>query len=89
MPITLSSDFGVSLELHSGAVVDFWIVMEFEATSWELRYSVMRSDPDEDGNHVEVEFPSQTITSVKDMPSILIAAIKALELASRDDSLYR
>jgi hypothetical protein len=84
-----SSDFGLSAELHNGAVVDFWIELASESTGWELEYYVARHDPDEDGSHREVEFPAKTINSVLEMPSILTAAIEALENASAIESLFR
>jgi hypothetical protein len=86
---TPSPDFGLSVDLHNGAVIDFWIELRSEDTSWQLEYSVQRHDPDEDGSHTEVEFPRQSIHSVLDMPATLIAAIKALESASANDALYR
>src|SRR4051794_31751227 len=76
---TLSPDFGLSADLHNGAVVDFWLQLTSEGTLWELQYYVARHDPDEDGSHREVEFPSKPIHSVLEMPSVLITAIEALK----------
>ena len=84
-----SPDFGLSADLRNGAVVDFWLELISEDTGWELTYYVARHDPHEDGSHTEVKFPSESILSVLDMPSALIAAIKALERASANDALYR
>jgi hypothetical protein len=89
MELAPSTDFGLSAELRNGAVVDFWIELSCEDDRWELKYSVLRHDPDEDGCHPEVEFPPQSIRSISEMPSRLIAAIKALERASENDALYR
>ncbi len=84
-----SPDFGLSAELHNGAIVDFWLELTSEGTSWELEYYVARHDPDEDGSHREVEFPSRTITSVLEMPFVLTAAIQELEKAIAIPSLFR
>ena len=86
---TPSPDFGLSADLHNGAVVDFWLELTFDSTSWQLAYSVQRHDPDEDGSHTEKSFPVQAIDSALEMPSILIAAIKELARASTDGHLYR
>ena len=89
LEVTLSTDFGLSAVLRNGAVVDFWMELEWEKAFWQLVYSIQRHDPDEDGCHTEVAFPSRSINSVLEMPSILIAAIRELEEASVNDSLYR
>lgn len=89
LEVALSTNFGLSADLHNGAVIDFWVELRSEDTSWQLEYSVRRHDPDEDGSHTEVEFPPQSIHSALDMPSTLIAAIRALESASANDALYR
>jgi hypothetical protein len=86
---TPSPDFGLSADLHNGAVVDFWLELTIEGTCWQLEYSVQRHDPDEDGSHAEKTFPAQSILSAQELPAALINAIRDLERASADDTLYR
>lgn len=85
----LSSDFGVSAELHNGAVIDFWIELSFEKTSWQVSYSVLRHDPDEDGSHSERKFPVEMVHSAPDLPKNLLVAIERLRQASETDDLFR
>jgi hypothetical protein len=87
--VCLSQDFGVSAALHNGAVVDFWITLSNQDTSWLMEYSVRRHDPDEDGCHTEKAFSSQTIESVGDMQRMLLAAIEEMRQASVNEALYR
>lgn len=86
---TLPSEFGVSADLHNGAVIDFWLELTFESNCWQLEYMVLRHDPDEDGAHTEKLFPAQTIHSAQELPASLINAIRELERASADSTLYR
>jgi hypothetical protein len=86
---TPSPDFGLSADLHNGAVIDFWLELTLERTCWQLECSVQRHDPDEDGSHTENSFPPQSIRSARDVPSTLVDAIKELARASADDTLYR
>ena len=86
---TPSPDFGLSADLHNGAVVDFWLELQWDGTSWELEYFVARHDPDEDGSHDEILFPTKSIRSVLELPSALVTAIKALEDASATETLFR
>jgi hypothetical protein len=86
---TPSPDFGLSADLHNGAVIDFWLELTFDRTSWQLEYSVQRHDPDEDGSHTEKSFPAQAILSAHELPAILVDAIRELGRASADDTLYR
>jgi hypothetical protein len=86
---TQSPDFGLSAELHNGAVVDFWLELTSESDSWELRCYIARHDPDEDGSHMEMEFPCVSIKTVLEMSSTLLTAIEALEKASTTEDLYR
>jgi hypothetical protein len=86
---TPSPDFGLSADLHNGAVIDFWLELKFDRTCWQLEYSVQRHDPDEDGSHAEKSFPPQSIRSAPELPAALINAIRELERASADDTLYR
>jgi hypothetical protein len=86
---TPSPDFGLSADLQSGAVIDFWLELTFERSHWKLEYAVHRHNPNEDGSHVVTSFPRQVIHSVLEMPSILTDAISALVRASADDALYR
>ncbi|WP_206293026.1 hypothetical protein [Humisphaera borealis] len=87
--VSPSPDFGLSADLHNGAVVDFWLELTFERECWQLEYSVQRHDPDEDGSHAEKSFPPQSVRSAQDLPMTLINAIRELERASGDDTLYR
>ena len=86
---TLSPGFGLSAELHSGAVIDFWLELTFECDCWVLEYSVQRHNPDEDVSHAEKSFPPQSIRSALDLPTALINAIQDLKQASADDSIFR
>src|SRR4051812_40905022 len=86
---TTSPDFGLSADLHNGAVIDFWLELRFEHTWWQLEYSVQRHDTDEDGSHAEKSFPAQSIRSAQELPATLINAIRELERASADNTLYR
>jgi hypothetical protein len=86
---TPSPDFGLSADLHNGAGVDFWLELTFEQTHWQLEYSVQRHDPDEDGSHAEKSFPAESIYSAQNLPATLVNAIRELERASADDTLYR
>ena len=85
---SLSPDFGVSAELHNGAVVDFWTELGSTDSSWQVNYSVLRHDPDEDGSHIVVSFPTETVQSVRQLPRILITAVESLRAASSDERLY-
>lgn len=82
-------DFGVSAELHNGAVVDFWISLWGEDNGWQMEYSVSRHNPDEDGSHTELDFPPETIHSVSDMPNVLLVAIDRLQKEIATDALFR
>jgi hypothetical protein len=84
-----STDFGVSAELHNGAVIDFWIDLFFETTTWQMEFSVLRHNPDEDGSHCEQDFPAESIASVSDLPNRLLAAIEKLAKASDMEQLFR
>jgi hypothetical protein len=86
---TPSPDFGLSADLHNGAVIDFWLELTLERTCWHLEYSVQRHDPTEDGSHAEKSFPPLSIRSSLDLPATLIGAIRELERASTDNRLYR
>jgi hypothetical protein len=85
---SLSPDFGVSAELHNGAVVDFWTELRSTDSSWQVEYSVLRHDPDEDGSHTVVSFPTETVQSARELPKILLAAVESLRAASGDERLY-
>lgn len=84
-----SSDFGVSVELHSGAVVDFWLELTFNNAGWQLEHSVLRHDADEDGSHPEVSFPEQTIYAAAELPKAILVAIGQLQEAGESADLYR
>lgn len=86
---TLSPDFGLSADLHGGAVIDFWLELTFERACWQLEYSVQRHDSDEDGSHAEKSFSPQSIRSALDLPTALINAIQDLKQASTDDTVFR
>ncbi len=84
-----SSDFGISIELHNGAVVDFWIELNARDAWWELTYSVQRHNPDEDGSHSEADFPPRKVESATELPRFIVAAIQELRQKSSDDTLFR
>ena len=83
------SDFGISADLRNEAVVDFWIELELKDSQWEMRYSISRHDPDEDGSHNEKNFPEQTIGSAMRLPAAILAAIEDLRRGSADENLFR
>ena len=85
---SLRDDFGISAQLHSGAFVEFWIDIEWSDSSWQLNYSVLRRDPDEDSPHTVRSFPAQTIYSAHELTEALVAAVESLRDSSSDDSLY-
>lgn len=87
--MSTATAFGVSAELHNGAIVDFWVDLSSNKTNWQMEYSVMRHDPDEDGSHPERDFPAETIESASDLPDRLQAAIESLVNASESPELFR
>jgi hypothetical protein len=84
-----SSDFGISVDLRSGAGLDFWIELEARGDLWEVTFSIQKRDRDEDGTHNEADFPLQKIQSAVDMPGAILAASEALRQRSTDDTLFR
>lgn len=84
-----SSSFGISTELRSGAVVDFWVELETKDSFWEMTYSVQRHDPNEDGSHSEADFPPERIESAADLPGAILAAVQTLRERSADDKLFK
>jgi len=85
----VSSDFGVSVELKNGAVVDFWIELERKDPVWEMTDYVSRHDPDEDGSHTEADFPVKKIASAHELSAGILGAIEELRRKSVDDILFR
>ena len=83
------SDFGASAELHNSAIVDFWISLSDESGSWQIDYTVLRRDPDEDGSHKELEFPILSVLLAVDLPRALLAAVGDLRGAITNDTLFR
>lgn len=85
----LCSDFGISADLRNGAVVDFWIDLEQVDSEWQMRYSVQRHDPEEEGSHSEHDFPVQNIDSAMNLPAAVLSAIEDLRRASAEEKLFR
>ena len=83
------SDFGVSAELHNGAIVDFWISLWDESGCWQIDYSVLRGDPDEDGSHKELEFPIRSVLLAMDLSPTLLVVIVELREAIANDVFFR
>jgi len=86
---SLSGDFGISAQLHSGIVVDFWIELDCTEASWPIDYSVLRKDLEDDDARDVITFPSQVVESVLDLPKVLVVAVENLRAASSDESLYK
>ena len=57
-------DFGVSIELNSGSVVDWWLELGWNQSNWRLEYNVHRRDSNEDGSHIAVPFSESKSTSL-------------------------
>ena len=74
----VGANLGVSAELSDGSTIDWSLEVSCDAQGWLVERAIYRHDPDEDGSHIEVEFPEWQGITLEEMAAYLPSAVAEL-----------
>lgn len=81
-------DFGVSVNLRNGAMVDWWLELYWHEQGWIIEHNVHKSDADEDGSHVAVAFAPWEGKTFEALIAQLGTAVRELVATVNDAGLF-